>query len=147
MRSRGAKIAVAVAALAAIVVLFVVLSGGDDDGGSTTTKTATQTTGATGATGKQGSGTAQQETTNVVVVKDGKPVGGVKELDYKKGDTVRFTVRSDVSDEVHLHGYDIMKDVEAGGSVKFVFPADLEGVFEAELESRKEQIVELKVNP
>ncbi len=54
---------------------------------------------------------------------------------------------SDVSDEVHVHGYDMMKDVKAGGSVSFDFPARLEGVFEAELEGRKEQIVELRVNP
>ena len=54
---------------------------------------------------------------------------------------------SDVSDEVHVHGYDIMKDVEAGGSVSFDFPATIEGVFEAELEGRKEQILELTVNP
>ena len=40
-----------------------------------------------------------------------------------------------------------MKDVEAGGSVSFDFPATIEGVFEAELESRKEQILELTVNP
>jgi len=32
-------------------------------------------------------------------------------------------------------------------SVTFDFPATLEGVFEAELESRKEQILELRVNP
>ncbi len=54
---------------------------------------------------------------------------------------------SDVSDEVHMHGYDIMKDVKAGGSVSFDFPATIEGVFEAELEGRKEQIIELTVNP
>jgi hypothetical protein len=40
-----------------------------------------------------------------------------------------------------------MKDVEAGGSVSFDFPATLEGVFEAELEDRGEQILELTVNP
>jgi hypothetical protein len=46
-----------------------------------------------------------------------------------------------------VHGYDIPKDVEAGGQVSFSFPAKLEGVFEVELESRKEQIAELRVNP
>ena len=34
---------------------------------------------------------------------------------------------SDVADEVHIHGYDIMKDVKAGGSVTFDFPATIEG--------------------
>lgn len=82
-----------------------------------------------------------------IVVKNGKPVGGIRDLTYNRGDRVRFRVDSDVSDEVHVHGYNIMKDVKAGGSVSFDFPATLEGVFEAELENRKEQIIELRVNP
>ena len=56
-------------------------------------------------------------------------------------------MESDVADEVHMHGYDIVKDVKPGGSVTFDFPATIEGVFEAELEGRKEQILELTVNP
>jgi hypothetical protein len=40
-----------------------------------------------------------------------------------------------------------MKDVPAGGSVSFSFPAEIEGIFEAELEGRKEQIAEIRVNP
>jgi len=83
----------------------------------------------------------------VIVVKNGKPVGGIRTLTYNAGDQIRFKVDSDVSDEVHVHGYDIMKDVKAGGSVSFDFPATIEGVFEAELEGRKEQIIELRVNP
>jgi hypothetical protein len=82
-----------------------------------------------------------------IVIKGGKPVGGIKEISVSEGDPVRFRVQSDVSDEVHVHGYDIHKDVRAGGSVAFDFPATLEGVFEAELEGRKEQILELRVNP
>jgi hypothetical protein len=82
-----------------------------------------------------------------IVIKNGKPVGGIRDLTYNKGERIRFTVDSDVSDEVHMHGYDIMKDVKAGGSVSFDFPATIEGVFEAELEGRKEQIIELTVNP
>jgi hypothetical protein len=83
----------------------------------------------------------------VIVVEHGKPVGGVRDLTYNKGEQIRFRVNSDVSDEVHVHGYDIMKDVKAGGSVSFDFPASIEGVFEAELEGRKEQIIELTVHP
>ena len=80
-----------------------------------------------------------------IVIKNGKPVGGIKrDLTYNEGEQVRFKVESDVSDEVHVHGYDIMKDVKAGGSVTFDFPATIEGIFEAELEGRKEQILELR---
>jgi len=82
-----------------------------------------------------------------IVVEHGKPVGGIADLTYNKGERIHFIVESDVSDEVHMHGYDVMKDVKAGGSVSFDFSASIEGVFEAELEGRKEQILELTVNP
>ena len=50
-------------------------------------------------------------------------------------------------DEIHVHGYDFMKDVEAGGKVSFSFPAKIDGEFEVELEDRGEQIAKLVVNP
>ena len=82
-----------------------------------------------------------------VVVRDGEPVGGVEELEYDAGDRIRFEVSSDVADEVHVHGYDLSQNVAAGGTVSFDFPADIEGIFEVELEGRAEQILELRVNP
>jgi hypothetical protein len=98
---------------------------------------------------KKGNGSSDSTTKGVttIVIKHGEPVGGIAQLVYNKGEEVRFKVDSDVSEEVHMHGYDIMKDVKAGGSVSFAFPATIEGVFEAELEGRKEQILELTVNP
>jgi heme/copper-type cytochrome/quinol oxidase subunit 2 len=82
-----------------------------------------------------------------IVVKNAKPVGGIKTITVNKGDQVRFTVSSDVSDEIHVHGYNFMKDVKAGGKVSFSFPAKIDGEFEAELEKRGEQILKLVVNP
>src|ERR1700750_1531336 len=106
MRSTGGRLALAGAAIAAVVILFVVLSGGDDNN-SSNGKTTTSTT---------GSGTPTQVAApSVVVVKDGKPDGGIKKLEYTKGDQVRLVVRSDVADEIHVHGYDLKKDVPAGG--------------------------------
>jgi hypothetical protein len=126
MNSNAIRIAVGGAVVVVAIVLLVVLKNDNSD-----------STGTTNATGKE----------PVIVVENGKPVGGVRDLTYNKGERVRFKVDSDVSDEVHVHGYDIMKDVKAGGSVSFDFPASIEGVFEAELEGRKEQIIELTVNP
>jgi hypothetical protein len=125
MSSNVTKVALGAGAMVIAIVLLVVLKGGNGDGKSSN------------ESGK----------VPVVVVKDGKPVGGIQDLTYNEGERIRFVVKSDVSDEVHVHGYDIMKDVEAGGSVSFDFPATLEGVFEAELEGRKEQIIQLTVNP
>jgi hypothetical protein len=149
MRNPVARVLVGLAALAAVVVLFVVLAGGDDDNSGNTGTTQTQA--ATGATVTTGQGQAnskpEKPATPRVVVVGGKPRGGVKRLSYESGDRIQFTVTSDVADEVHVHGYDIAKDVPAGGTVRFSFPARIEGVFEIELEGRKQQIAELRVSP
>jgi len=97
---------------------------------------------------EEGDATKREASSNeTIVVRNGEPVGGVRELEYDAGERVRFEVRSDVADEVHVHGYDLMKDVAAGGTVSFSFPADIEGIFEVELEGLTEQIAELRVNP
>jgi uncharacterized lipoprotein YajG len=78
-------------------------------------------------------------------IKDGKPVGGITRVTVKKQQRVELVVHSDVADEVHVHGYDLHQDVEAGGTARIGFPATIQGVFEAELENRKLQILELTV--
>ncbi len=82
-----------------------------------------------------------------VRVRDGKPVGGVQKLEFEKGETAEFFVNSDVSDHVHVHGYDLMKDVTPGKPVKFRFKANIDGQFEIELEDRALEIATLRVNP
>ena len=82
-----------------------------------------------------------------IEVRDGKPVGGVEELQFERGDTIEFSVKSDAEHEVHLHGYDVSKDVRAGGTVRFRLKAKIEGVFEVELEDTHTQIAELRVRP
>jgi hypothetical protein len=137
MNSNITRVVVGIVVVVVAVVLFVVLR---DDGKSDNEKVEEQTK--TEHVGENGS----PEITTIVI-KHGKPVGGIAQLTYNEGEQVRFKVDSDVSDEVHMHGYDIGKDVKAGGSVTFDFPATIEGVFEAELEDRAEQILELTVNP
>jgi hypothetical protein len=135
------------AAIALIVVLFVVVSGGDDGGDSTSDTPATSTEAEAPTGGQGGQGKPEKPDVPVVVVVDGEPEGGVQELDYNKGDEVEFVVESDTAAEVHVHGYDLMEDVEAGSKVEFDFPADIEGIFEVELEETATQLIELRVNP
>ena len=82
-----------------------------------------------------------------VRVRGGEPVGGVQELEFEKGETAEFFVTSDVADHVHVHGYDLMKDVTPFKPVKFEFEAKIDGQFEIELEDRGVEIATLKVNP
>lgn len=155
MQSNGTRIAALLVTLAAVVVLFFVFKGGDDDGDSTsaaTDVTATTTQDETTADkakerDKNEKPTASGPAVPVITIVDGQPEGGVADLEFAKGDEVRFVVDSDTADEVHVHGYDIMEDVEAGGKAEFDFPADIDGVFEVELEGSATQIAELTVNP
>ncbi len=150
MQSRKLGLAVAVLAAAAAIVLFVVLSDDDSDsGGSTPITPTTQAPAGDGPATGPGSGQGQPNDPKLptIVVRGGRPVGGVQELSFEKGGRIRFTVESDVADEVHLHGYDIAKAVDAGGDVKFDVPASIEGVFEVELEERVVPLAEVTVNP
>ena len=150
MQSNGTRIVAALVALAVVVGLFFAFKGGDDESTTASTETTTTTTEAQGGSGdaKSGSGEkAADASVPVIKIVGGQPQGGVADLEFNKGDDVRFEVDSDTADEVHVHGYDIGEDVAAGGKVVFDFPADIEGVFEVELESSATQIAELTVNP
>ncbi len=73
--------------------------------------------------------------------------GKVKKLTYDKGETVRFRVVSDTAEEVHIHGYDIKKDLEPNKTATVSFKATITGIFEIEFEGSATQIGELKVEP
>ena len=47
-------------------------------------------------------------------------------IEVAKGDTVRIVVSSDVEDEIHLHGYDITRNVAPGSRARFSFAANAE---------------------
>lgn len=82
-----------------------------------------------------------------IKVEDGTPVGGVERLELSKGDDVRFEVSSETPEEVHVHGYDVFEEVGPRKEARFDFPAELEGIFEVELEGSHTQIAELRVSP
>lgn len=82
-----------------------------------------------------------------ISVRNGEPVGGIQTLEFSAGEEIRFRVSSDEEEEIHVHGYDISQVVPAGGAIEFDFPAELEGIYEAELEALGVQIAELRINP
>ena len=139
MQSRGARVGLLVALAAVAVVLFVVLSGDDDDdggGGGITAATQTATIPA-------------EPRFEVITMRSGKAVGGVRELTYTTGDQVRIEVKLDEPQEdVHIHGYEIEK-LNPSGTVRFVFNADLDGLFELEAHgpSGDVPLAEIRVEP
>jgi len=138
---------VAIGAVVVAVVLFIVLSGGEDS--STPSSGGTTPAGQTGGNQPGGGGGGNQPAPKVATidVRNGEAVGGVQDLSFTQGDDIRFDVKSDAAWEIHFHGYDVGKDVEAGGTVSFDVPADIEGVFEVEIEQTATQIAQITVNP
>jgi FtsP/CotA-like multicopper oxidase with cupredoxin domain len=132
--SRNQRIGLLAAAAVVVVVAIVVAvaSGGGSDDNSTAQTTTEATSGGTGTETTSTSTTAPQPAVNRIDIKGGKPDGGVQDIKVKKGDNVTIVVSADAHDVIHLHGYDIEKDVEPGKPATFKFTADIEGIFEIE---------------
>ena len=133
------------AAIALLVGGFALASCGGDDNGDASATTATETTTTEPPTTTTTEPEVEKPTVVRIVVVNGAPEGGIVRKSVDKGDRVVFAVTSDVADEVHLHGYDISRDVQAGGTVRIAFRATLPGRFEVELEGRGIQIGDLTV--
>jgi hypothetical protein len=157
VRTPVARAGIAVLTVAALAGLFLLASGSGDGSGSAVDQPPVAQ-GAAGGPSPAPRSTARKSPRKRaarppapvvarIVIRGGKPVGGVKRLEYKRGERVRFSVRSDLADAVHVHGFDIEKPVPANRPVRFAFPADIEGVFEVELHSGHTKIAELRVRP
>jgi hypothetical protein len=132
-----------------IVVLAVVLAAGlflffrsrDEDPSASTTTTTAPTTTADTTTGivpqTPPPPPAPPKPEQIrIVVRGAKPVGGVKEVTVARGERVVLVVTSDVADELHLHGYNLTRELIPGKTVRLPFRATINGTVEAELESR-----------
>jgi FtsP/CotA-like multicopper oxidase with cupredoxin domain len=143
--SNGARLGLIALAIGVAVVAFVVLSPGDTDDKADDPATTAEQSVATTPTATAPS--APPAAADEIVVKGGKPEGGVQRVVVKKGDTVRLLVSSDADHEIHLHGYDIARDAGPGKPARYRFKADVEGVFEIEVEDTGEKIANLVVEP
>lgn len=76
----------------------------------------------------------------------GSVVGGVSRERVSVGTAVELRVLADVSDEVHVHGYDIFGAVMPGVPAVLQFDAGIPGVWEVELEAAGTLLVELEVS-
>lgn len=173
MQSNRTRAALVVGTLVIAVAAFLVLrpSADDGDGGPTTAgqnepaaeqaggqsergtdgAAADDQAGADGAAGaERGSGTDAPTTADVpeVRIEDGEPVGGVESIEVESGEPIEFVVTSDAPDELHVHGYEITKQVSPNQPARFSFPAELEGIFEVEAHDAGHALVaELRVTP
>jgi ABC-type glycerol-3-phosphate transport system substrate-binding protein len=149
-----ARLLSSLVAAGAAVLLLAGCGGGSNDADGTTSTVATTTaattepdaTTTTATTTTTGNGSPKQQKV-VISIENAVPVGGIKRVTVKKGETLTLVVGSDVADEIHLHGYNLKQDVAAGGTAKLTFVANVPGRFEVELEEHGTQIADLTVTP
>ena len=75
---------------------------------------------------------ATQEITEkeiIIDIKGGNVLNGQEKIKVNKGDQVKLVFNSDESLQIHLHGYDIQKDVIANQETVLEFLADATGRF------------------
>lgn len=147
--SRGQRFTfLAIAVVIAIVAIVVLADTSEDDTPAPTAATATPTPTETAAP------TEAEPTETATPTPEPTPeppplltANRVTKLEFAEGETVRFRVRSATDDHVHVHGYDLLKDVPAGETVTMSFKATITGIFEIELEDAQKEIASLKVEP
>ncbi|MGB0872670.1 MAG: hypothetical protein ACPGYP_05980 [Solirubrobacterales bacterium] len=131
-----------VALAAAVVVLagaVLLIPRGDETATPPSTAQAGSVTPPTGAT--EASEPTKPRIPKPPLLTAAKP----KELEFTVGETIRFAVENDVADEVHVHGYDKTMELPANRRKTMRFKADIEGIFEIELENSGQPIGTLKV--
>jgi heme/copper-type cytochrome/quinol oxidase subunit 2 len=133
--------------LACLLISGGVLAGcrGDDGGGAagatTTVASTTTTTSAEPTTTTAGfSGTLIEARVTGDQVDTAS-----RRVRVSRGEKVRIQVEADHAEEVHVHGYDLKKDVAPGTPAVIEFTADASGVFEVELEEAALKLFELQV--
>ena len=134
-----------IAAVIAVVAVILLAGGGDEtDNAANSAQTATPT-----ATeiASDGEATATPTPTPTPKPPPLLQAGKVRTLSFDEGDTIRFRVRSDTAEEIHVHGYDITKEVAAGKTATVSFEASITGIFEVEFHGSGTPIAELKVEP
>lgn len=144
----------AVAAVAVAIVLLVVLRPGDEDdeaepttpAATVVTTTVTETNGETTTTTTTATTTAEEPVRAEIVVEGGE-VSGPERVRLEEGQRLVLVVRADVVDHVHVHGYDLMRDVGPGQPARFAFRVTDPGRFDVELEDRQQPLTELVVSP
>ena len=126
---RGGRIGLILAAVVVAVVAFVLLQpdDSDDDTEPTRTPSAEKAPGEPTATVP-----APEPRPERIRIAGGEVQGGEPRITVEQGEVARIEVRSDAPDEIHLHGYDVTKEVAPGRPARFRVPADIEGVFEIE---------------
>ena len=145
MRS-SARWLVIVASVVVVVILFVLLQPGGPDNGRTSPSPSSPAPSSTSGSPSP-SESPQPERTIIEATFRDASVQGSTEFTLTQGERVRILVHADVTDEVHLHGYDLHADVTPSEPARIDFVADVAGVFGCELEGAGTLLFRLEITP
>jgi heme/copper-type cytochrome/quinol oxidase subunit 2 len=133
----------------AVLICFLLAGCGSDDGdgqAAATTAAATAATSSATSTSQATTSTAGFSGKLIEIKVTGDQVETAeRRVTVATGEKVRIRVESDVADEVHVHQYDLKKDVAPGKPAVIEFTADVPGSFEVELEEAHRKLIDLRV--
>jgi len=136
------RVAFMLVAFAASTVALAGCGGDNSTEAVTTTETAATAPATTTAT----TPAAQAHLITIHVVK-GVPQGGIQRPTVDKGEKVVLVVDTDSGEAVHLHGYNIEKEIVPGKPVRLPFTATIPGRFELELHPTDALLAVIEVKP
>jgi hypothetical protein len=168
-RGEPMKTAVMLTAVAASA-LALAGCGGDDTQTVTTTDTQTVTTTETQAATTTTEATTTEPTTTdattteetaptdttvaapkartiAIVVDQGRPRGGIQRPKIENGEKIVLVIRSDAGEEIHVHGYDVERELTPGKTLRIPITANIPGRFEVELHHPDVLLAVLEVQP
>ena len=140
--------------IAVVAVIVLSSSGGGDDEETATNAAATTADGrpptATAEPGADATATPEPTPEPTATPKPQPPLIAARQGDASssspRASRSSFRARADQPEEIHVHGYDIEKEI-GPEPIRISFPATITGIFEIEIHSTEEQIAELRVDP
>lgn len=80
-------------------------------------------------------------------IRDGKKIAGPPIIQVPLNTEIRLVVNADKQDELHVHGYDLAKELPAGETIELIFTAERSGRFGIELHDAHAELTTLQVQP
>ncbi len=111
--------------------------------GSSASQSGEQSTGA--ATSPTSEDTAEDAVEVSVSVQDGEVDPPTQRVEVEQGQQMRLIVTSDVDDQIHVHGFDVEAELQAGQPATVEFVADQTGLFEVETHETELLLLQLEI--
>lgn len=90
---------------------------------------------------------AEDKTLFTIDIVDGRLASGDSVIRVHQNKTITIKITANMTDELHLHGYDKSLQLQPNKTTDITFKASMAGRFEAELHSDKSPVFAVEVHP